>query len=475
MRRLGVRQLLLLRGALAGQLRREAVAGAGLLRLPGAALSGQLGFVLVARVGQLRLECRVLRLHLGVDGGALGAHLLVHLGALGGDLSLQRRPLLDRLGGEFRPGGRRRRLPLGLPLGHLGGVIGRGLLGAGIQLRARLLGVGVEGRVGGDRVVLELGARVVGLALEVGAALLDVVLELGATAGVLRLELGAPLLGVAGEHGCGFPCLCDFALGDDFQLGDLALGLRTECGDLALARCTRLCDLGGDRAADGCGLACRVVCDGLGFRSSPGEERLGLLLRRRTELGDLRPRVAEQLLGVVRGVLTVLLHLMGDAGSELLGIDVGLADEPGGLLLSDPEDVLEAGAESGIGGAADLVQFGLQIFGDRLEALQLLGLVGLVRVGLDQLAPELVDRLVDVVLLVPAQFGAEARVVCRHNSLLGWILVVILGPEGGEGTLSSVAAGWREFSPGSGAHCRLAQPSPRGLPVPGGGRALVIG
>jgi hypothetical protein len=102
------------------------------------------------------------------------------------------------------------------------------------------------------------------------------------------------------------------------------------------------------------------------------------------------------------------------AGAEVLGVDVGLADETQRLLLRDAEGVLELGAEAGVGRAADLVELRLKILGDRLEPLDLLRLLALVGVGLDEVLSQVAHDLVDFVLLVTAQFSTE-RVFCRHR------------------------------------------------------------
>ena len=119
-------------------------------------------------------------------------------------------------------------------------------------------------------------------------------------------------------------------------------------------------------------------------------------------------------------ILSQLLHLGSNARAQLLGVDVGLTDQPGRLLFRHPQRVLQTRAQTGIGRAADLVELGLQDFGDGLEALEFFRLVGLVGIRLDEFATEIVDRLVDLVFPIPAKFGAEAGVVCRH-SVAPWL------------------------------------------------------
>src|SRR5690606_17161509 len=92
----------------------------------------------------------------------------------------------------------------------------------------------------------------------------------------------------------------------------------------------------------------------------------------------------------------------------------------GGLLLCDPQGVLELRSEPGVGGAADLVELRLQVFREGLEALDLLERVAAIAVGLDQIAAQAGQGLVDLVLLVAAKLDRESRVVCRHvRSSLG--------------------------------------------------------
>ncbi len=114
------------------------------------------------------------------------------------------------------------------------------------------------------------------------------------------------------------------------------------------------------------------------------------------------------------GLVAELIDLLADGLAHALGIDVGLADQPRRLLLGDAQGVLELRAESRVGGVADLVELGLQVFGDRLQTLDLFGLVGLLGVRLDQVAPQFADDRVDFVLLVAPEFGAETRVLRCH-------------------------------------------------------------
>ena len=144
-------------------------------------------------------------------------------------------------------------------------------------------------------------------------------------------------------------------------------------------------------------------------------EHLGSPLVRVTQDGiHLRLSVRDQLRRVGLDVGPLLRKLGLHAGTEVLGVDVGLADEPQGLLLCNPQRVLQLGSEARVGRAADLVELRLKVFGDRLETFDLLCLLGLVGVRLDEIVSQAADDLVDFVLLVSAQFSAE-RVFCRHR------------------------------------------------------------
>ena len=110
-----------------------------------------------------------------------------------------------------------------------------------------------------------------------------------------------------------------------------------------------------------------------------------------------------------------LLGLGQRARAQLLGVDVGLRDEAGGLLLGHAKHVLELGSQSGIGGATGLVELGLQVLVDGQQALDFLGRLGAIGVGLDELATQLLDGAVDLVLLVPAHLSPEIGVVGSHD------------------------------------------------------------
>ena len=102
--------------------------------------------------------------------------------------------------------------------------------------------------------------------------------------------------------------------------------------------------------------------------------------------------------------------------AQLLGVDVGLRDEAGRLLLGDAERVLELRAEAGEGRAADLFELGGQLFDARVETLDLLGLLGELVVRLDDVASEPIDALVDLILVVSAEHLRELGLFDGHSS-----------------------------------------------------------
>ncbi len=138
-----------------------------------------------------------------------------------------------------------------------------------------------------------------------------------------------------------------------------------------------------------------------------------------------------QALGLLGGLGAQRLDLLGGGGAQALDIDIGLGDQPGGLLLGDAKGALEACAETGVGRSAHLVELSLQVVGDGLQSLDVLAQVRLGLVRLDQVAPKLAESLVDFVLLVAPEFGAESRVVYRHCacSSIGVVPVRTLGRE----------------------------------------------
>lgn len=124
--------------------------------------------------------------------------------------------------------------------------------------------------------------------------------------------------------------------------------------------------------------------------------------------------VVDELLDSRRGLLVQRLGLGAGLVSNAIGVDVGLTDEPGRLLFGDTKSLLKLGAETGVRGSADLVEFFLQIFDDRLQALQLFRGFGALGVRLDELASQLLQGAVDLITLVSAHLGAEGRVIRCH-------------------------------------------------------------
>jgi hypothetical protein len=102
--------------------------------------------------------------------------------------------------------------------------------------------------------------------------------------------------------------------------------------------------------------------------------------------------------------------------TELLSIDVGLRDEPRGLLFGDPERVLELGAESGERGTADLFELGGELFDAGQEPLVLFGVLSRLIVRGDDLATKTIDALVDFVFVIPAEHLRELGLFDGHSS-----------------------------------------------------------
>ena len=104
--------------------------------------------------------------------------------------------------------------------------------------------------------------------------------------------------------------------------------------------------------------------------------------------------------------------------AQLLGIDVGLTDQPRRLLFGNSQRILELGAESAVCGASGLFQLGLKFGDGRGKPLDLLGRLGLVAVGFDDLAAQVLECAVDLFAVIAAHYGAERFVVSCHGALL---------------------------------------------------------
>ena len=253
-----------------------------------------------------------------------------------------------------------------------------------------------------------------GVAVEVGALLFGIAGQITPLLLGLAGELGASELGLAGKRRRGIPGLAHLAVGNGLELCSFALGLGTHGGGLALGGGTRFGGFGGNRATDRCRVPQRLLGDGFGL-GPRALEKLGRLgVRRVEDATDSGMRIGHALVGTVRRVSTQLRDLGLHSAPQLLGIDVGLADEPGRLFLGDPEGVLELRAEPAIGRAAGLFDLRLQVIDCRVKPLELFGGLGLVAVCLDQLTPKVLDRTVNLVAIVSAHCSGEGFVVSGH-------------------------------------------------------------
>ena len=327
---------------------------------------------LVLGVGQLlvglglRLRDDLVGVLLGVGDQLLGVLVSLAPGLLG---------LGAGLGGPLLGGGG----PL-LGLGDqlLGGRLGRGqpfcllplgFLPAGGQLDLELgLGLGAL-RLALLQDALRLAAHLVRLPLGGGEDLVPLPLR-------GRLELGGLALG-------GGPQLGDVALDRGALLGHLVVGGRAELGDLALGGRGQLVGLtagaGADRIRVPLGRAALVV----GFPLGDGAQLGGLVLGRGAQLGRV--------------------HLGG--GLQLVRRGPRLTDDLGGLLLGEPEQLLDPRAEPGIGGALLLPDLPVCVGQFLLQRLDLVPV-------LTDFGVELLEYLVNLVLVVPAHDLGEVAGWC---------------------------------------------------------------
>jgi len=230
----------------------------------------------------------------------------------------------------------------------------------------------------------------------------NVVIELGAARRVVALERGARLLGLSSQRSGGLACFGHLAVGDNPQFGELALSLGTQCRSLALCRRACLGCLGGDGASDGGRLARRFVDDGVGLGAGPGYGLFGIVHGGVGKLGRPLGGFGDHALGALGRLSLQALSLRLRGGTQLLGVDVGLADESCRLLFGNAQRLLELGAQAAVGGAAHLVEFCLQVVDDRLQPPDLFRRVGAVGVRLDELSTNLLQCAVDLFALVAA-------------------------------------------------------------------------
>ena len=397
-RRGGLRRAGLRRGAR----RRADRLGAGPHGLPG-----------LERVGQAR---------------HLGAEQLADLGQVSGDAFLLLRQLVDltlRTGAvplDLGLGVRQQLLSLGLRLGDdLVGV----LLGVADQLPRVLvgfapgllrLGAGLGGPLlRGRGPLLGLADQLLGgglgrrqplglLPLRFFAAGGQLDLELGLGLGPLRLALLQDALGLA-AHFVSLPLgggedLVALPLGGRLELSHLPLGGGAQLGDVPLDRGPLLRDLVVGRGPQ----LGHFPLGGRGqlVRLAPGPrlDRVGLAFRRRPQLVRLPLGVGPEFARLVLGRGPDLRRVHLGRRVELVGRGPGLLRDLGGLLLGQPEQLLDAGAQTGVGGPFLLTDLPVSVGQFLLQRLNLLAVLA-------HLAVKLLEVFVDLMRVVTTHHPRE--------------------------------------------------------------------
>ena len=316
----------------------------------------------------------------------------------------------------FRPAGQ-------LGFRRLDGV--RQLLVGGLDLVGKF-GVGgldLVGQFGAGRldVARKVAALLLDVAREVAALLLDLPKQVATLLLVFALKLCSGLLRLAGKHRSLATRFTEFAVGDDSQLCDFALGLGPQRGSLPLGGCPRFSGLCGNGAADAGCLAQGILRDDLGFGGGAWDESGCLFVGTADYGGGPGGRFADQAICAIHSFGLQLRDLGLHRAAQLLGIDVGLTDQPRRLLFGNSQRILELGAESAVCGASGLFQLGLKFGDGRGKPLDLLGRLGLVAVGFDDLAAQVLECAVDLFAVIAAHYGAERFVVSGHGALLYWL------------------------------------------------------
>ena len=146
------------------------------------------------------------------------------------------------------------------------------------------------------------------------------------------LQLGHLALG-------GGPQLGDVALGGGPLLGHLVIGGGAELGHLALGGGGQLVGLAPGGGADGVRLALGRAAHVVGLTLGVGPQLGRLVLGRRPQLGAVNLR----------------------GGLDLVRLGPRGLHELGGLLLGQPQQLLDAGAKAGVGGSLLLLDLPLRI------------------------------------------------------------------------------------------------------------------
>ena len=208
-------------------------------------------------------------------------------------------------------------------------------------------GCGHEGFEGG-------GGRLY-VTIEVGASLLDVAREIAPLFRVEAVEVRSAPLGVPRQLGGVFPGLVDLPQRDRAHFGGIAIRFGTHRGGLPFCRGARLGGFGGNRTADSRGIPrgllrnlfrseSRAPVDFVGFFSCSLEAAVGLLLC-----------VRRKRFSAFHGVDSQSMHLVLGARTHSFGVDIGLADETGGLLFGETQHVLELGPQPAVRGTPRLL------------------------------------------------------------------------------------------------------------------------
>ena len=312
------------------------------------------------------------------------------------------------------------RVLLGLAADRLGLLQGAG--GPALRRGGPLLGGAGQLLQLGDGGVVPLGVQPLGLLalagqrdLVVGGILLGL--------GVRRLEHAA---GLSGEL-VGFllghqPQLVRLALGLGPQLGDLPLGRGAEPADLALQAEPLLGGLGLDRRPELLGVPLGRPELVLGLALSGGAGLLGLLVGGLQALARLPGRRGVELVGGRLGARAQFVGLAAGLGQGLVGVTLCGGDHLDGLLLGQPEELLDAGSQTGVRGAVHLAQLALGV-GQLVGELEVVGvelLDGAARLAEGSL--QLGDLGVDLLAVVSAHHDSEGsgrdRELLGHNSFL---------------------------------------------------------
>lgn len=236
---------------------------------------------------------------------------------------------------------------------------------------------------------------------------LQVLVALVARVGEQLGRLGPLLLGLPGGLG---PLLGDLPLGGGPQGGDLTLDGGLQLGHLVRGDRTQLLGLPLGVRPQGVRLAAGLDPDLRGLPLGGGADAAGLPLGGGLHRGRLGARLVGDLAGLEAG-----------GGEDALRLALGLVAVVVGLLLGQPEDLLDAGAEAGEGRPAVLLELLVGVGELLLQgALALLGLpepaLGVVHpllglgaglLGLGQRGGQPTDEVIDLTGVVSAQANGE--------------------------------------------------------------------